>query len=78
MAFFPSNRPAIFSFDNLSDDGRARVAVGEAIKKQKLLLPGGRFSYLFILNMFFIWSTFVGPEYLIAFRGWVEVNLAGL
>ena len=54
---FPSNRPAIFSFDNLSDNGRARVAVGQAIKKQKLLLPGGR------------WSTFVGSEYLIAFGG---------
>ena len=31
------------SYSVLSDDGRARVAVGEMVKKQKLLLPGGRF-----------------------------------
>jgi len=29
-------------FHLIIDDGRARVAVGEMVKKQKLLLPGGR------------------------------------
>ena len=62
--------PAIFSSAGLSDDGRARVAVGQAIKKQKLLLPGGRFSYLSILNLLFIWSRFFGS----AFRGFYSTR----
>ena len=38
----------LLSYSVLSDDGRARVAVGEMVKKQKLLLPGGRFCPSFI------------------------------